>query len=477
MAIDPGISLGIRPPQIAPLQIQTPLDRYQKMLTLRHLMTQGQLGQMNLEQTRLENEALHRKAQGEQALSELLRNTPNATTQQLVQTCGLYASPLIKQRLDAQKAALEAEEATVKSLTSAAQGIAALPEDQQDFAYRAERARRVTANPAMAQMFPEQFQGKGWLDQQINAGLTAQQYYEKIRAEQKAQQEKPGIVADSFRKRVSQLATIGAPKLKRSKDEYAKWLTSLAPEEQEVFRDAADPLEVQKRAQTPEQYVTAEERERHDKAIEDYQLKGQTATKAHQLAGSEATLRQDYLQVFRPFQQVADMYGALQSARTSDDPFKDLTYVFSFMKMLEPTSAVMRGEALDVETRRAIPDWLANLYDNVSKGNRLNPQQRSQIENAADRLYKQRSADYKHREESFRQTAVRQGLNPENVIVPFGTTEPQKPPPPQSLVESVVNQANAPTAAQTPTPAAPRKKTYQGREYIFDETQQVWVRQ
>lgn len=86
MAIDPSISLGIRPPQIAPLQIQTPLDRYQKMLTLRHLMTQGQLGQMNLEQTRLENEALQRTSRDEQSLGSWMQQNqrPDLTPQEIV---------------------------------------------------------------------------------------------------------------------------------------------------------------------------------------------------------------------------------------------------------------------------------------------------------------------------------------------------------------------------------------------------------
>jgi hypothetical protein len=52
MAIDPSISLGFRPPQIAPLEIQTPLERFGKILTLQNLMRQGEMGQLQLEQAR-----------------------------------------------------------------------------------------------------------------------------------------------------------------------------------------------------------------------------------------------------------------------------------------------------------------------------------------------------------------------------------------------------------------------------------------
>lgn len=86
MALDPQIALGVRPPVLQPLQIQSPLERYGKVLTLRGMMQNQQLGQMNVEQTRLENEALRRTAQDEQTLGSWMQQNqrPDLTASEIV---------------------------------------------------------------------------------------------------------------------------------------------------------------------------------------------------------------------------------------------------------------------------------------------------------------------------------------------------------------------------------------------------------
>ena len=87
MALDPQIALGVRPPVIQPLQIPNPLEQFAKVQSLRNLMTQGQLGQMNLEQTQLENEAKQRQAQEEQSLGSWMKQNqgrPDLTPQEIV---------------------------------------------------------------------------------------------------------------------------------------------------------------------------------------------------------------------------------------------------------------------------------------------------------------------------------------------------------------------------------------------------------
>lgn len=50
MALDPQIALGVRPVALPPVEIQTPLERFGKILSLRNLMTQGEMGQLQLQQ-------------------------------------------------------------------------------------------------------------------------------------------------------------------------------------------------------------------------------------------------------------------------------------------------------------------------------------------------------------------------------------------------------------------------------------------
>ncbi len=68
MAIDPSISLSYRPPQFQMPEIQTPLERFAKVLSLQNLMRQGQMGDIELQQARRSmaaTEAINRVLRGE----------------------------------------------------------------------------------------------------------------------------------------------------------------------------------------------------------------------------------------------------------------------------------------------------------------------------------------------------------------------------------------------------------------------------
>src|SRR5262245_5971842 len=74
MAIDPSISLGYRPPQFQMPEIQTPLERYAKVLSLQNLMRQGQLGDIQLQTGRLNLEQLQQGVREKLDFANYLRN-------------------------------------------------------------------------------------------------------------------------------------------------------------------------------------------------------------------------------------------------------------------------------------------------------------------------------------------------------------------------------------------------------------------
>ncbi len=74
MAIDPSISLGYRPPQFQMPQIQTPLERFAKVLSLQNLMRQGQLGDIQLQTGRLNLEQLQQGLQEKKEFADYIRN-------------------------------------------------------------------------------------------------------------------------------------------------------------------------------------------------------------------------------------------------------------------------------------------------------------------------------------------------------------------------------------------------------------------
>lgn len=225
MAINPEIALGFRPPQLAPLpNIQSPLDRYQKMLTLRHLMQQGQLGQMNIEQTQLENEALREKQRRTAAVADLFKRG-RPSEDQMLAVGGPDAAAAIKALHDADKAKFDALESTTKAITRSAQGIKALPTDKRDFGYRAARSQLAAANPALAAQMPEQYPGDSWLDQKINESLSAEQYLSNVRAAAKFTLEQPELAAKSL----AQQLAVAAQTAPDNQADWDVWRASLSP--------------------------------------------------------------------------------------------------------------------------------------------------------------------------------------------------------------------------------------------------------
>ena len=91
MAIDPSISLAVRPPVIPPLQIQTPLEKFAKILSLRNLMTQGQLGQLGLQTKQLELEQLQREREQQERIAKLFAGPGPAAAAPPLQTAPAIA--------------------------------------------------------------------------------------------------------------------------------------------------------------------------------------------------------------------------------------------------------------------------------------------------------------------------------------------------------------------------------------------------
>lgn len=185
MALNPEIALGVRVPQIAlpQFQIQTPLERFAKVQSLRNLMAQGQLQQMNIQQTQLENQALQEKARRTEALASLFASGKRPTDDQIRAIGGPEAAAQIKSLYDADKSQFEAMAEGHKQLVGVAQGIQSLPENQRDFAYRAARSR---LHPTIAAQMPEQYPGHDWITEQIQGGLTSQQFFQNVRDEAEA---------------------------------------------------------------------------------------------------------------------------------------------------------------------------------------------------------------------------------------------------------------------------------------------------
>jgi len=88
---------------------------------------------------------------------------------------------------------------------------------------------------------------------------------------------------------------------------------------------------------------------------------------------------------FRKVDAARNKVANATSAKPS--PAGDLAIIFNFMKILDPGSVVREGEFATAQNAAAVPDQIRNLYNRVTKGQRLNPDQRKDFAASAERAF------------------------------------------------------------------------------------------
>ncbi|MHC2016257.1 hypothetical protein [Methylobacterium sp. CM6247] len=137
----------------------------------------------------------------------------------------------------------------------------------------------------------------------------------------------------------------------------------------------------------------------------------------------EKTLRSDFNKNLGSFQDVHDGYGRVLAAtklRETDPgkvtPASDMSLVFGFMKMLDPTSVVREGEYATAKNATGIPDQIANMYNKALKGEFLTMAQREDLVRQSQELYNTARGNAEGLSNQYRGIAGRYGVNPDNVI-------------------------------------------------------------
>lgn len=120
----------------------------------------------------------------------------------------------------------------------------------------------------------------------------------------------------------------------------------------------------------------------------------------------------------KEFNDVANAYTTID--RLSKAPptgASDISFIFSYMKMLDPGSVVREGEFATAANSGGIPDTVQNLYNKALDGKRLTPQQRQNFASTARNIYEGRKGRYDQIVSEYQGYATETGLKPD-VIQP-----------------------------------------------------------
>lgn len=131
------------------------------------------------------------------------------------------------------------------------------------------------------------------------------------------------------------------------------------------------------------------------------------------------------LPVTKDTQSIATAYNKIQSAAAKPTAAGDLSLIFNFMKMLDPGSVVREGEFATAQNAAGVPQRVANVYNQILKGQRLSPSQREDFLGQAQGAYNAQIDVQKKVDANFSKLASEAGLDERQVIIDFSANQPK----------------------------------------------------
>lgn len=129
------------------------------------------------------------------------------------------------------------------------------------------------------------------------------------------------------------------------------------------------------------------------------------------------SLRGDYLQNSKQYADIAQSSQRLLTSAADPSAAGDLALIFNYMKILDPGSVVREGEFATAQNAAGVPDRLRAQYNKVINGERLAPETRKDFLDRGIKLYEGQEQLHSQRTDSFRKTAQKSGIDPEQVII------------------------------------------------------------
>lgn len=133
-------------------------------------------------------------------------------------------------------------------------------------------------------------------------------------------------------------------------------------------------------------------------------------------------LRDEFNTASKDFVSVGDSYNVVKATAKDDSAAGDLSMIFAFMKMLDPTSVVREGEFANAQNAAGIPTRIQNVWNKALTGERLSPEQRNDFINQAKNLYETRKSRNKAVVDRYTGIAKRWKVNPDDVVGDLGVS-------------------------------------------------------
>lgn len=138
-----------------------------------------------------------------------------------------------------------------------------------------------------------------------------------------------------------------------------------------------------------------------------------------ELFGFEKDLSSQYLGTdpVKTYQVVRNGFEKVRASANTDSGPGDMSMIFAYMKMLDPTSVVREGEFATAENSGGVSQTVSNLYNRILTGERLTPELRKQFLAAAEQLYAEAAKNVGDINSQYSSRATQWGVDPSRFII------------------------------------------------------------
>lgn len=137
-----------------------------------------------------------------------------------------------------------------------------------------------------------------------------------------------------------------------------------------------------------------------------------------QKADVEAGLRKEVTSYAQDYTTIRNASATIENIAKQPSAASDISLIFSFMKVLDPSSVVRETEFATAQNAAGVPERVTNIYNRLLSGQRLSPEQRADFIKQAQTIAGTQRQFYETRLQQYRGVSERLKVDPNNVILP-----------------------------------------------------------
>lgn len=175
------------------------------------------------------------------------------------------------------------------------------------------------------------------------------------------------------------------------------------PESRKLYRDTGDASVLE---ELPEKIATLSTKEKFEQ---------------------EKALRTEFETRSKEFKGLTDAFGRILVGANDQSGLGDMTIIFNYMKMLDPTSTVREGEYAAAEDTQGLPEWLNVMYKKSvdvlrgegSRAEVFGQVGRERFVSMTEQLFREKFAIYQRRADHMTKLADNYGLDVGNIVLEY----------------------------------------------------------